>query len=101
MNAIEYGQTVAASEMLRDQRKVMKLMQITRSYYSEALNEHVDSPWEVLIEGRVEFNPETDGFWVLDLFASDKYGEEVDLTTSERQEASYLLIKEYFENVWG
>ena len=56
---------------------------------------------ELIVEGRVEYNPETDGYWVVGMIATDRNGEEVDLTTNERQEASYLLIKEYFDQVWG
>ena len=107
MNQIEYGQTLATvEEMLRDERHVSKLMDVQRTKIVQLSKDPDDYDVydycaEILVAGNVEYNPETDGYWVLGMYARDKDGEEIDLTDSERQRATYLLINEYFEQVWG
>ena len=53
------------------------------------------------MEGNVEYNPETDGSLGTRDVRKDKDGEEIDLTDSERQRTTYLLISAYFDEVWG
>ena len=107
MNQIEYGQTLATvEEMLRDERHVSKLMDVQRTKIVQLSKDPDDYDVydycaEILVAGNVEYNYETDGYWVLGMYARDKDGEEIDLTDSERQRATYLLINEYFEQVWG
>lgn len=106
MSALQQWDTLAVSEMLRDQREVSKLMQVTRDKVVP-LSKNPDD-WDVftqsmelLVAGRVEYNPETDWFWTVWMIATDKDGDEVELSDAERQEAAYLLINEYFFQVWG
>jgi len=107
MNQIEYGQTLATvEEMLRDERHVSKLMDVQRSKTVQLSRnpedyDVIDYCAEILVEGNVEYNYEHDGYQVVGLYASDEDGDQIDLTDSERQRAAYLLINEYFEQVWG
>ena len=106
MNAIEYGQTLAAAEMLQDQRHISKTMNVERSKVVHRSKnpddwEVVDYSEEVLVDGTVEYNCELDAYQVVGLYSTGFDGDQIDLTDSERQRATYLLILAYFEEVWG
>lgn len=107
MNAIEYGQTLATvEEMMRDERHVSKLMDVQRTKIVKLSKnpddyDVYDYCAEILVAGNVEYNPETDGYLVLGMIATDRDGDEVELSNAERQRATYLLISAYFEEVWG
>ena len=106
MNAIEYAQTLAAAEMLQDQKHISKTMNVERSKIVHRSKnpddwEVVDYSEEVLIDGTVEYNCELDGYQIVGLYATGFDGDQIDLTDSERQRATYLLINEYFDQVWG
>lgn len=86
-------------EWLANGKEVTTLMQIERSGHCPGDGIEIDYAEEICITGRVEFNPETDCYWVVGMYPSDQNGDEVDLSETDRAQAVALLIKRYFEEV--
>lgn len=86
-------------EWLANGKEVTTLMQIERCRQCPGDGIEIDYAEEICVTGKVEFNPETDAYWVIGLYPSDQNGDEVDLDDEERAQAVALLIKKYFEEV--
>lgn len=97
--AQHYQQVQQWQEWLANGKEVTCLMQIERSGHCPGDGIEIDYAEEICLTGRVEFNPETDAYWVIGLCPSDQNGDEVDLNDEDRAQAVALLVRKYFEEV--
>ena len=99
MNSIEYGQTLATvEEMMRDERHVSKLMDVQRTKIVQLSKDPDDYDVydycaEILVAGNVEYNCETDGYWVLGMYAKRQGRRRNRPDGSERQRQRTCLFR--------